>query len=181
MERDKVAPKDKRFARLNCDERNNPALQPLQFGSFNKQKKRLLQACRIWLLIGLEIFRLNTFCNGKSIIETIPSGSDLVDFIVSVCQKYITETALFSVTGSISSATIGVYDQKQQVYVTHIEKTATELISCLGMITQQAGSPHVSAKIILADQQGNLTGGHLFSQTVVADAQITIQELIGAD
>ena len=124
---------------------------------------------------------MNTFRNGKSMIESIPSGSDLIGFITRVCQKNVTQTARFSVIGSVSSATIGVYDQKQAVYVTHIEKTATELISCMGLITQQEGSPHVSAKIILADQQGNLTGGHLFSQTIVEHAQITIQELIVAE
>jgi len=126
----------------------------------------------------METIRLNSFCNGKSMLDSIPFGSDLIDFITRICQKNIMQTARFSVIGSVSSATIGVYDQKQQVYVTHIEKTATELISCLGMITQREGLPHVSAKIILADQQGNLTGGHLFSQTIVAHAQIAMQELI---
>jgi uncharacterized protein len=129
----------------------------------------------------METIGLNSFCNGNSTIDSIPSGSDLIDFITRICQKNVMQTARFSVIGSVSSATIGVYDQKQQVYVTHIEKTATELISCLGMITQQEGLPHVNAKIILADQQGNLTGGHLFSQTIVAHAQITMQELMVAE
>ncbi|MFC1877294.1 PPC domain-containing DNA-binding protein [Thermodesulfobacteriota bacterium] len=88
------------------------------------------------------------------------------------------KTAVFTVMGRIASATIGVYDQKQQVSVTHIEKTATEVVSCLGNVTQQDGSPVVTAKIILADMKGVTTAGHLFSQTIVTQAEMAIQEIL---
>lgn len=125
------------------------------------------------------VFRQKMYYNDRHFIEAIPSGSDLIDAIVSICRENSIETAVFSVIGSVVSATIGVYDQKQEVYVTQIEKAATEVVSCLGNVTQQGGSPRVRSKIILADIQGNIAGGHLFSPTIVANGEISIQELIG--
>ena len=121
---------------------------------------------------------MNTSHSGRHLILPIPPESDLIESIVSVCRANSIKTAVFTVMGSIVSATIGVYDQKQQVSVTHIEKTATEVVSCLGNVTQQNDSPVVTAKIVLADMTGSTTAGHLFSPTIVTHAEIAIQEIV---
>jgi predicted DNA-binding protein with PD1-like motif len=121
----------------------------------------------------------NTYKPGKRYLIELPGNSDIITFIKTTCFHKGIETASFAITGSISFATIGVYDQKQQVFVSHIEKVATEILSCAGNITPRKDDPHVTAKIILADQQGQLTGGHLFSETIVAFAELDLQELLG--
>jgi hypothetical protein len=40
-------------------------------------------------------------------------------------------------------------------------------------------APLKSYTIILADQLGNLTGGHLFSETIVLHGEIELQALVG--
>jgi predicted DNA-binding protein with PD1-like motif len=52
------------------------------------------------------------------------------------------------------------------------------VICCSGQITQKEATPHVTAKIVLADTQGNITGGHLFSKTIIANGEVAIKELI---
>ena len=116
---------------------------------------------------------------GPRIIRSIPCGTDLIRFLRTVCREKGIETASFWIMGSVSSATIGVYDPKQQVWVTHIEKEATEIISCRGHLSQTHDFCGVTAKIILANQLGQLTGGHLFSDTPAFHAQIDIQALAG--
>jgi predicted DNA-binding protein with PD1-like motif len=86
---------------------------------------------------------------------------------------------VFTVIGSTMSAILGIYDPTQQVWVTHVEEKATEIVSCLGNVTRLDGSHHVTAKIILADHAGKVTAGHLISKTIVAQAEIMIQEVLG--
>jgi len=121
----------------------------------------------------------NEYKPGKRNLLCMPGGSDLIASIKATCKDKGIETASFSIIGTVSSATIGVFDQKQQVYVTYIEKEATEILSCKGNVSQKNGSHYVTAKIILADQQGRLTGGHLFSETIISYAELDIQELLG--
>lgn len=81
--------------------------------------------------------------------------------------------------GNVSSVTAGVYDPVQQVHVTFSEKGPFEIVSCTGNVFMKAGRPAVHAKIILADAQGRVCGGHLFSETIALAGEIDLQELIG--
>ena len=119
----------------------------------------------------------NEYSPGKRFLLCLPSGGDLIPSITKICREKRIVTAVFSVIGSVTSATVGVYDQKQQVFVTHLEKEATEILSCIGTVSQPNGSYRVKAKIILANQNGQVTGGHLFSKTIVSEAELDIQGL----
>lgn len=87
--------------------------------------------------------------------------------------------ATFSVIGAVSSATIGAYDQKQQVYVTSKEEAPLEIVSCIGNVSLKDGKPFIHAHILLADEQGKTIGGHLFSETIIYAGEINLQELTG--
>ena len=115
---------------------------------------------------------------GKHVVGSLPDQKDLIDAIETVCRQNSIVHATFFVSGSVSSATIGVFDQEQEVHVTHLENNATELLFCQGTFSLRDGKPCVTAKVILADQQGQLTGGHLFSDTIIHDAEIDLQELL---
>jgi predicted DNA-binding protein with PD1-like motif len=115
---------------------------------------------------------------GKHVVGPLPEQKDLIDAIEMVCRQNAIVRATFSVSGSVSSAMIGVFDQVQEVHVTHLENNATELLFCQGTFAATGGKPCVRAKVILADQQGQLTGGHLFSDTIIHDAEIDLQELL---
>ena len=115
---------------------------------------------------------------GKHVVGSLPDQKDLIDAIETVCRQNSIVHATFFVSGSVSSAMIGVFDQEQEVHVTHLENNATELLFCQGTFSLRDGKPCVTAKVILADQQGQLTGGHLFSDTIIHDAEIDLQELL---
>jgi predicted DNA-binding protein with PD1-like motif len=127
----------------------------------------------------MEAFAKNEYRLGRHLFISLPAGSELISALNAFCKTKEIKSACFSIIGTVSFATIGVFDPKQLVFVTHVEKTATEMLSCMGNITPIKGTPQVTAKIILADQQGRLTGGHLFSETIVSHAEIDIQELWG--
>ena len=119
------------------------------------------------------------FTPGRLFMGRLPFGQDLITSIESFCHKCSIQMATFSAIGAVSSFTIGVYDQKQQVYATVAETAALDIITCVGNVSLMDGNPVVHAHIVLADKQGKLIGGHLFSETIIFTGEISLQALTG--
>lgn len=119
------------------------------------------------------------FKQGRLFVGRLPHGKDLILSVEEFCEDASIQMATFSVIGSVSSVTIGAYDQKQQVYVTVKEEAPLEIVSCTGNISLKDGKPFIHAHILLADEQGKTTGGHLFSETIIFAGEINLQELTG--
>ncbi|NQT10777.1 MAG: DNA-binding protein [Desulfobacteraceae bacterium] len=119
------------------------------------------------------------FQQGRLFVGRLPHGKDLILSVEEFCEDASIQMATFSVIGAVSSATIGAYDQKQQVYVTFKEEAPLEIVSCIGNISLKDGKPFIHAHILLADEQGKTIGGHLFSETIIYAGEINLQELTG--
>ena len=119
------------------------------------------------------------FQQGRLFAGRLSHGGDLINTIEEFCKKASIRMATFSVIGAVSSATIGAYDQKQQVYVTFKEEAPLEIVSCIGNVSLKEGKPFIHAHILLADEQGKTIGGHLFSETIIYAGEINLQELTG--
>jgi len=116
---------------------------------------------------------------GRRFVGRLPHGRDILAAIESFCRKQSISCGVFSMIGAVSSANIGAYDQGQQVYVTVKKDAPFEILHCGGNISTRDGEPFVHAHIVLADMDGNVTGGHLFSDTILFAGEIDIQELLG--
>ncbi|HUV50689.1 MAG TPA: PPC domain-containing DNA-binding protein [Anaerolineae bacterium] len=119
------------------------------------------------------------FQRGRIFAGCLPHGRDLILSVEEFCEDALIRMATFSVIGAVSSATIGTYDQKQQVYVTVKEEAPFEIVSCTGNVSLKDNKPFIHAHILLADEQGKTTGGHLFSETIIYAGEINLQELTG--
>ncbi|MBU4414836.1 MAG: DNA-binding protein [Proteobacteria bacterium] len=119
------------------------------------------------------------FKPGRFFLGSLPYGKDLIESVEGFCKEASIQMAFFSVIGSVSSVTLGCYDQKQQVYVTFSEEAPLEIIACIGNVSVKDGSPFVHAHIVLSDEKGKITGGHLFSETIIFAGEINLQELTG--
>jgi predicted DNA-binding protein with PD1-like motif len=116
---------------------------------------------------------------GRRFVGRLPHGKDLIASIEDFCIEYSIQMATFSVIGAVSSATIGAYDQKQQVYVTFTEKMPMEVVTCVGNVSLKDQAPVIHARIVLGDEHGKIKGGHLFSETLLYAGEMDLQELIG--
>ncbi|MBW1835516.1 MAG: DUF296 domain-containing protein [Deltaproteobacteria bacterium] len=119
------------------------------------------------------------FKTGRRFIGRLPHGRDLIQSVENFCQDVSIQMATFSVLGTVTSAILGTYDQKQMVYVTFMENSPLEIVACTGNVSIKDGRPFVHAGIVLSDEQGKIIAGHLFSETVVFAGEIDLQELIG--
>ena len=116
---------------------------------------------------------------GRCMLGRVPFRKDLIGAVEDFCAHHAIKTAVFSIIGSVTSATLGCYDQNQQVYVTFKKEEALEIVHCTGNVSLKNGKPAVHAHGVFADINGHTVGGHIFSETVVYGAEIYIQELLG--
>lgn len=119
------------------------------------------------------------FKPGRFLAGRLLCNHDLIASIQDFCQTFSIQMATFSIIGAVSSATIGAYDQTQQVYVTAVEDAPFEIITCVGNVSLKDNAPFVHAHIVLGNMHGKTIGGHLFSKTIVFAAEISLQELSG--
>lgn len=116
---------------------------------------------------------------GRSFLGPLPDNRDLVDTISAACRRHGLVLATFRVHGVVTRATLGVYDPRQQVYVTATETFDGEIVGCSGIFTDGPAGPEVIARMAVADDAGNVIGGRLFSDTMTIGADIHIQEWLG--
>ena len=119
------------------------------------------------------------FKPGRRFVGRLPHGKDLITSIEDFCKASSIQMATFSVIGAVSSATLGAYDQKQEVYATFTQEEPHEIVTCTGNISLMDENPIVHAHIVLGDVEGKTIGGHLFSETKIYAAEIDLQELTG--
>jgi len=119
------------------------------------------------------------FTLGRRFVGRLPHGKDLITSIEDFCKASSIQMATFSVIGAVSSATLGAYDQKQQVYATFTQEEPHEIVSCTGNVSLLDQDSVVHAHIILGNLEGKTIGGHVFSETIIYAAEIDLQELTG--
>ena len=112
-------------------------------------------------------------------LARLPHGRDFVKSVEDFCLENAITVGVFSVIGAVMSATMGSYDQNQQVYVTFKKDEPLEIVHCTGNVSLKDGKVAVHAHGVFADMNGQTTGGHVFSETVVYAGEIYIQELLG--
>jgi len=111
------------------------------------------------------------FCNelsGSVIVRILEKGEDVFEAIKETAEKNNIKSGIFNMIGAVSKAVIGYFDVKMKDYRKIVLEKDMELVSCIGNITKREdGSTVVHAHIALADEEGNVYGGHLFPGTII--------------
>ena len=119
------------------------------------------------------------FEGGRSFLGRLPHRRDLITAIEDFCVGHSIRTGVFSIIGSVTSATLGSYDQNQQVYVTFKREGPLEIIHCTGNISLKESKVAIHAHGVFSDMEGETVGGHVFSDTTVYAGEIFVRELLG--
>jgi predicted DNA-binding protein with PD1-like motif len=119
------------------------------------------------------------FQSGRKLLGRLPLGADLVTAVEQFCAENQITMAVFTIIGAVSSATLGAYDQNQQVYVTLKKQGHFEIVHCTGNVSLKDEKTFMHAHGVFADVDGKTFGGHVFSKTTVYAAEIFLRELKG--
>jgi uncharacterized protein len=122
---------------------------------------------------------IEEFKPGRRFFGRLPMNADIIGAMVAICREHDVRMGDFSLRGAVSSACLGVLDQKQQVFVTHTEAEPLEIVLCKGNVSPREGRPFIHAHILLCDSEGRVRGGRLFSETRVFCAEFDLTEFTG--
>ncbi len=119
------------------------------------------------------------FTLGRRFMGRLPRGQDLITAIEGFCQARDIQMAAFTVTGALSSVTLGAFDQQQQVYVTEVHDEPLSLVAGQGNVSVRDTHPFVYVSAVLSDTDGQTIGGRLFTRSIIFAGELDLQELTG--
>lgn len=116
---------------------------------------------------------------GRRLLVALEPGQDLVAALATLCRRRGLDLASFRAAGTLAMVTVGAYDAKQQVFVTHRVRGDLDIAACEGTVARDGGDRFVDARIVVSDIEGTLTGGRLFSETEVRHVHVLLQTYTG--
>lgn len=109
-------------------------------------------------------------------IFKINYGEDITQAITEECRRKKIKSGLVFFIGAVRKATIGYYNQKTKKYKKIFINKPREIVSGVGNISVKEGKIFLHAHVSLSDENGKMSGGHLFSPTIVFACEVFIIE-----
>ncbi|MGM0410955.1 MAG: PPC domain-containing DNA-binding protein [Bacillota bacterium] len=114
-------------------------------------------------------------------LERLDTDKDLLEEITKFAKNKNVKKGIVKAIGAVSEAKIGYYDQNNEEYQYTKFKQHLEIVSLLGNISILDGEIMVHAHIALADEEGNMYGGHLAEGTKIFATELYLEEISGDD
>ncbi len=101
-------------------------------------------------------------------------GEDITQAITEECRRKKIKSAYLFFIGAVQKATIGYYNQKTKKYKKIFINKPMEIVSGVGNISVKEEKIFLHAHVSLSDANGKMSGGHLFSPTIVFACEVFI-------
>ena len=121
----------------------------------------------------------NTVKTRRKIIGKLDYNCDLLEELTKICNDKSITLGRVEAIGAVRKARIGFYDQKEHVYEPLVIDHPMEITALVGNISLKERKPMVHAHVTLADEKGNVCGGHLIPGTVVFACEFYIEAFYG--
>jgi predicted DNA-binding protein with PD1-like motif len=105
------------------------------------------------------------------------AGEEFVKQITDFCVEKKIESGWIWGLGAVESVVLGYFDTETKQYVREEFQYPYEVVSLTGNIAVMDGKPILHMHVCLADENSEITGGHLFSAIVSATVEIFIMLL----
>lgn len=109
----------------------------------------------------------------------LETDSDLLNELTKIVEQQEITAGKVSAIGAVKEAVISYYDQQAQEYGEQMLNESLEIVSLTGNISLKDGSPIVHAHIALANEEGQVYGGHLEEGTTIFACEYVIEEYSG--
>ncbi len=115
------------------------------------------------------------------IIGKLPCGCDLIEELNTICADKNIQLGKVEAIGAVQKACVGYYNQETREYKFINFDAPHEILNLTGNISIKDNKPFVHAHITLADENGNVFGGHLAPGTVTFACEYVINVFSGAE
>lgn len=109
----------------------------------------------------------------------IPKGADLLGFLDAFVWEEGIRAGVVGVIGVVAGARVGFFDVEAGHYVITEVAGHREIAACSGNVSLRDGRPAVHAHVVLSDEKGRATGGHLLEGTEVHYAEFWVAAFEG--
>lgn len=116
---------------------------------------------------------------GDTYMARIDVGEEIMQSLLSLCEKEGIRLAQVTAIGAVDKAKIGVYDLQEQRYHAEELNGFMEITNLSGSVTQMDGKPYIHLHTTLADRQNAVHGGHLIEMRVGATCEMFVRTLVG--
>ena len=111
---------------------------------------------------------------GNKILLVLEKGDEILQSIYTVINEANIKFGWINGIGAAENITLGAYPLKLKDYIKKEFKGEFELTSLMGNISTKNGNPFVHIHANISDEECNAYGGHLFSGTITATAELVI-------
>ena len=98
---------------------------------------------------------------------------------VKYMQDYKSQLAYLTGIGAAGKVTAGVFDTKEKVFKGHTWEGDLEIVSIGGNINTMNGETYTHFHISVADESGNVYGGHLTEAVISGTGELVLTEIEG--
>ncbi len=115
----------------------------------------------------------------ECLMGKLSHGADLLEELTDLCRKANIRLGHLEALGAVQRARLGFYDQEARLYQFLEIDQPLEITSLVGNVSLKDGHPFVHAHVTLADEKGNVFGGHLAPGTVVFACEFVLMAFEG--
>jgi predicted DNA-binding protein with PD1-like motif len=114
----------------------------------------------------------------RTFVLAYEAGEEVVEGLTALARKEGIQLASFYGIGALQAVTLGFFNPQTEQYDERpLDEDQVEVISLLGVIAADGGSPSVNAHIAVGRRDGSTAGGHLIRGVVRPQAMLTIAVL----
>lgn len=117
---------------------------------------------------------------GNQYVIRLDRGEEIVGKLKEVAEKEEIRLAYLTGIGAVGSVTAGVFDTKEKTFKGHTWNGDLEVVSIGGNINTMNGDIYTHFHISVADEQGNVFGGHLNEAIISGTGELVLTEIDGS-
>lgn len=104
------------------------------------------------------------------------TGDEVVSILTKFAKDHKIPAAHFTAIGAFSDAGIGYFDWQKKDYLKNQVDEQVEVVSLIGDIALDKGTPKVHAHVVVGKRNGMAMGGHLMEAHVRPTLELVLHE-----
>ena len=116
----------------------------------------------------------------KTYAVRLEIGEEILESLTELCKKENIRYAEITGIGALKSATVGLYNVKEQKYYSKTFEQPMEMLSLSGSVTNKDGEVYLHLHACLSDEDCRALGGHLNSAVIGVTGEIFVRIIDGS-
>ncbi len=116
---------------------------------------------------------------GNTIALRLSVGEEIIASLRELCEKENIKFAQVNGIGATKKVTVGTFNVDTKQYHANSFEKIMEIVSLLGNLSTKDGEPYIHLHASLADENGNIFGGHLNEAIIGVTSEIFVNIIDG--